>query len=128
MKNSEKPIKTSNKKMLPNQALKFLYEGVSCEGKTNKIPLYKVGDFIKTINNHTKKYTRLPRYAKGKVGEVISVRGVFVFPDTIAHRSGLYPQYLYSIKFTKKELWGTNSSNVECVFLDLYETHLEKII
>jgi len=127
MNSPNKPIKTSNQKMMPDEALKILYEGVSCKGKTNQEPLFKVGEKVQSINNHSKNYTRLPRYAKGKVGKIESIRGVFVFPDTIAHRKGLFPQYLYSVVFTKKELWGKESPNNEFVYLDLYEMHLEKI-
>ena len=44
MNTPNKPIKTSNQKMMPDEALKILYEGVSCKGKTNQEPLFKVGE------------------------------------------------------------------------------------
>ena len=56
MNTPNKPIKTSNQKMMPYEALKILYEGVSCKGKTNqeqaKISLGSYRSFLmnRTVN------------------------------------------------------------------------------
>src|SRR5215213_10053681 len=48
-------------------------------------PRFGVGDRVRTRNTHPTGHTRLPRYARGKLGTVQAVRGTFVFPDTHAH-------------------------------------------
>ena len=52
------------------------------------------------------RHTRLPRYARGKVGTVERVHGCHVFPDSNAQRRGEDPQWLYTVRFSAHELWG----------------------
>ena len=81
------------------------------------------GDKIRTRNMTADGHTRLPRYARGKPGEIIRVHGTHVLPDSSAHRQGDNPQWLYTVRFTAKELWGHD--NNDCVMLDLWEPYLE---
>jgi nitrile hydratase beta subunit len=70
-------------------------------------------------------HTRLPRYARGRVGEIAAVRGVFVFPDTNAHGLGENPQWLYTVRFTARELWGPEGDARSAVMIDAFEPYLE---
>jgi len=70
-------------------------------------------------------HTRLPRYARGNVGVVDRVHGAHVFPDSNAHFRGESPQYLYSVRFSARELWGEASSSRDAVYIDLWEDYLE---
>jgi nitrile hydratase beta subunit len=70
-------------------------------------------------------HTRLPRYARGKVGVVERDRGTHVFPDTNAHGLGESPQHLYSVRFSARELWGDGAGANDAVYLDLWDDHLE---
>ncbi|MGB8315939.1 MAG: nitrile hydratase subunit beta [Aestuariivirga sp.] len=81
------------------------------------------GDKIRTRNMSTEGHTRLPRYARGKSGEIIATHGTHVFPDSSAHGSGDDPQWLYTVRFTARELWGHD--NNDHVMLDLWEPYLE---
>jgi nitrile hydratase subunit beta len=81
------------------------------------------GDKIRTRNMSTEGHTRLPRYARGKLGEIIAAHGTHVFPDSSAHGSGDDPQWLYTVRFTARELWGHD--NNDHVMLDLWEPYLE---
>jgi nitrile hydratase beta subunit len=83
------------------------------------------GENIVTRNIHPTGATRLPRYARGKHGTVMSDHGVFIFPDANAAGKGEAPQHLYSVRFTARELWGTNASTTDSVYLDLWEDYLE---
>ena len=47
-------------------------------------------------NVHPHGHTRLPRYARGRVGTVERVHGCHVFPDRNAHFEGEDPQWLYT--------------------------------
>ena len=84
---------------------------------------FKIGDKIRTRNINAEGHTRLPRYARGRAGEIISIHGTHVLPDSSAHRLGDNPQWLYTVRFTAKELWGHD--NKDHVMLDLWEPYLE---
>ena len=76
---------------------------------------------VKIMNPTT--HTRAPRYVRGHVGEVVKIHGAHVFPDSNALRLGENPQWLYTVRFTAKELWGNATDDT--VMLDLWEPYLE---
>ena len=80
-----------------------------------------------TRNMNPEGHTRLPRYARAKRGTIDRIHGVFVFPDTNAAFQGENPQYLYSVRFTARELWGDqeHASPDDAVYIDLWESYLE---
>ena len=86
---------------------------------------FAVGDRVVTRNMHPKGHTRLPRYARAKQGVVERVHGVHVFPDTNAHREGENPQWLYSVRFSGRELWGEEADPTLVVSVDAWESYLE---
>jgi len=87
---------------------------------------FKPGDLVCGRNMHPTHHTRLPRYVRGKCGDVMVDRGVFVFPDTHAHQQGEQPQHLYSVRFKARELWGGRASARDYVYLDLWDSYLER--
>ena len=76
---------------------------------------------VKIMNPAT--HTRAPRYVRGHMGEVVKIHGAHVFPDSNALRLGENPQWLYTVRFTAKELWGNATDDT--VMLDLWEPYLE---
>jgi len=88
---------------------------------------FKRGDRVRARNMHPTGHTRLPRYARAKLGTVVEDRGVFVFPDTNAEFLGEKPQHLYSVRFTARELWGDRASARDAVYLDLWDEYLERV-
>jgi nitrile hydratase subunit beta len=88
---------------------------------------FKRGQRVRARNIHPTGHTRLPRYARGKLGTVAEDRGVFVFPDTNAEFLGEKPQHLYSVRFTARELWGERASPRDSVYLDLWDDYLERV-
>lgn len=88
---------------------------------------FAVGDRVRTRNEHPTGHTRLPRYARDKEGVVEAVRGVFVFPDTLAHGKGEAPQWLYTIRFEGRELWGEASDPTLAISVDAWESYLEPL-
>jgi nitrile hydratase len=88
-------------------------------------PRYRVGDWVVTRNVHPVGHTRLPRYARGKRGEIAIDHGVWVFPDSSASGGGPRPQHCYSVRFTARELWGPEAPTRDVVHLDLWDDHLE---
>jgi len=88
---------------------------------------FKRGDRVRARNMHPTGHTRLPRYARARLGTVVEDRGVFVFPDTNAEFLGEKPQHLYSVRFTARELWGDRASARDSVYLDLWDEYLERV-
>jgi nitrile hydratase len=88
-------------------------------------PLFAIGQRVRARNINPAGHTRLPRYARGKMGMVQLHHGGHVFPDTNAHRQGEAPQHLYTVAFSMRELWGAGASARDEACLDLWETYLE---
>jgi nitrile hydratase len=88
---------------------------------------FKAGDQVRTRNINPATHTRLPRYARGRVGTVECVRGCHVFPDSVAIGKGENPQWLYTLRFEGRELWGENCDPNLKVSIEAFEPYLEAI-
>jgi nitrile hydratase len=86
---------------------------------------YNPGDRVRTILINPEGHTRLPRYARGKLGVIDRVHEPHVFPDTNAHGGGENPQWLYSVAFEAGELWGREADPTLTVSIDAWESYLE---
>jgi nitrile hydratase len=87
-------------------------------------PRYRVGDRVTTKNVHPHHHTRLPRYARGKVGTVELVHGPYLLPDRSAHGLPAVWQPVYTVRFAARELWGDDAEGGDSVSLDLWEEYL----
>jgi nitrile hydratase subunit beta len=90
------------------------------------LPRFVVGEVVRARNINPATHTRLPRYARGKVGVVTADHGGFVFPDSNAIGEGESPKRLYTVRFTAQELWGERAHPRDTVSLDLWEPYLER--
>lgn len=88
-------------------------------------PAFSVGDRVRTRNINPVGHTRLPRYARGRIGVIERIHGVHVFPDSHAHGHGEAPRPLYLVRFSARELWGEDADPKGSVSLDLWEPYLE---
>jgi len=88
-------------------------------------PRFAVGDAVVARSIHPAGHTRLPRYVRGKRGVVTRVHPAWVFPDTNAHGLGEHPQYVYSVRFAARELWGDDADARAVVHVDVFEPHLD---
>lgn len=96
----------------------------TAERDTDAGPRFQIGDVVVTSTEVKPGHTRLPAYARGKEGTVVSRHGGWVFPDTSAHGLGENPTHLYTVKFAGEELWGTGADPRLSVHLDLFEPYL----
>ncbi len=83
------------------------------------------GDRVRTKNIHPATHTRLPRYARGHVGVIEAVRGCHVFPDSAALGKTENPQWLYTVLFGGRELWGDNAERSLKISIEAFEPYLE---
>ena len=86
---------------------------------------FKPGDRVRTRNIHPPTHTRLPRYARGRVGVVELVHGCHAFPDAVATDRGDDPQWLYTVVFESRELWGPDADPTLKVSIDAFEPYLD---
>ena len=115
----------ANPPLTASRAVEFVSKGAPTSRNISVAPRFKVGQTVRTRNIHPLRHTRLPRYARGKVGTVQRDHGGFVFPDTNAHFSGEKPQHVYSVRFNARELWGEQVAPRDAVYIDLWEEYLE---
>jgi len=86
---------------------------------------FQVGQRVRARNIHPPGHTRLPRYVRGHVGTVMHVHGAHVFPDSNAAGHGENPQWLYTVRFAGRELWGETGDPMGTVSVDAWESYLE---
>ncbi|HEV7626191.1 MAG TPA: SH3-like domain-containing protein, partial [Streptomyces sp.] len=68
-------------------------------------------------------HTRLPTYARGRIGRVLTVTGSWPLADDVARR-GAEPRVepVYTVAFAACDLWGEGTHEVT---LDLWQSYLE---
>ena len=87
---------------------------------------FSVGDQVRTAAVQPEHHTRLPTYARAKVGVIERVHGVHVFPDTNARGLSESPQWLYTVEFAARELWGGSAPAPHSIIsVDAFEPYLE---
>ncbi len=117
-----KPVKrVAAAEMIPA----ILDAGGPASRPSNRAQGFGIGETVRTRNINPQGHTRLPRYARGRAGEIVAVHGAHVFPDSNAHGLGEDPQWLYTVRFSARELWGKDTKDAVCI--DLWETYLEKL-
>ena len=83
------------------------------------------GEAVRTRAVAVAHHTRLPGYARGKIGRIDQVRGAHVFADAHAQGLGEQPQWLYTVVFSARELWGDSAAPGQSVSIDAWEPYLE---
>ena len=86
---------------------------------------FQPGDRVRTKNIHPATHTRLPRYARDKVGVVEMCHGCHMYPDSVAADRGDNPQWLYTVVFTSRELWGPDADPTIKISIDAFEPYLD---
>src|SRR3954465_3320279 len=95
-------------------------------------PRFAVGDRVRTRTVDPSHHTRLPRYARGQVGEVVADLARWTLADQSARgaRAGAggggggaaRGEPVYTVRFTARDLWGEGDHHVT---IDLWQTYLE---
>ncbi len=117
-----KPVKRT---LSPDDVSKVLYRG-GPTGREPKAPArFAAGDKVRMRNIAPPTHTRLPRYVRGHVGAIELVHGSHVFPDSNATGAGENPQWLYTVCFDGRDLWGKDADRNVKVSVDAWEPYLE---
>ena len=88
-------------------------------------PTFSVGQRVLTVKHGHTGHTRLPQYARGRIGTIHAYNGAHVFPDQSAEGNDVH-QHCYNVVFEAAELWPEAADSKDTVHLDLWETYLEQ--
>jgi nitrile hydratase len=102
----------------------LLSKGAPTERSASAPPRFAVGEPVRTRSSPVPHHTRLPGYARGKLGRIEHIRGVHVFADTHAQGLGEDPQWLYTVVFDARALWGAEADARQTVSIDAWEPYL----
>ena len=118
------PGKPLKRKLTPELVENTLHRG-SFARDAQAPARFKPGERVRMKNIHPATHTRLPRYVRGHVGVVELLHGVHVFPDSSVLGKGDDPQWLYTVRFDARELWGEAADPTVTVSIDAFEPYLE---
>jgi nitrile hydratase len=88
---------------------------------------YKVGDRVRLRDVEAPAHTRLPTYARGKVGVIEAVHGRNVLPDVRAVRGGDVWEHTYLIVFDARDVFGDRAEAGQELTLDVWESYIEQL-
>ena len=88
-------------------------------------PAFAVGDRVRASAMGAEGHTRLPGYVRGRLGVVEAHRGAHLLPDAGA-RGEERAEPLYSVAFEAAVLWPEAGGRRDRVYLDLWESYLER--
>ncbi len=120
------PAATQVRRLTADQMAAALMKGDSTERKATGPAKFQIGNTVRTRRMNPLGHTRLPRYCRGRIGTIVLVHGAHVFPDTHAAGLGEQPQWLYTVRFDAKELWGPDTT-ASSVCVDCWEPYLEAV-
>jgi nitrile hydratase beta subunit len=102
-----------------------LARGAPTEREPRAPARFAAGDRVRARDWNPPTHTRLPRYARGKQGTIVAVRGCHLFADANAlGRPDAH--WLYTVRFDATELWGPHTT-ASSVHVDCWEPYLEAV-
>jgi nitrile hydratase subunit beta len=119
------PAKAVKRTLAARDTAGLLQRGGPTNREAPRPARFKVGDRVRAKNMHPVTHTRLPRYVRGHTGTITRLHGCHVLPDSNAHGHGEDPQWLYTVSFQGRELWGAAADPTVTVSVDAFEPYLE---
>ncbi len=89
------------------------------------IPRFAIGDRVHVRDIHPEGHTRVPRYVRGRCGDILHVTRPFPFPDASAHGLPGREEATYHVLFRAKDVWTDAARTNDSIVVDLWETYLE---
>jgi nitrile hydratase beta subunit len=112
-------------RLSPDDVAQVLYRGAPTWREAKAPARFATGDRVRARAIDPPTHTRLPRYVRGHVGVVELVHGCHVFPDSNALGAGEDPQWLYTVCFDGRELWGAGADPTMKISVDAWDAYLE---
>jgi nitrile hydratase beta subunit len=120
------PAKPVTRTLTPEGVAGMLHRGGPTEREAKSAALFEAGDRVRAKMINPPTHTRLPHYVRGRPGVVERVLGCHVFPDSNARGAGENPQWLYTVTFDGRDLWGDGGDPGLKVSIDAWEPYLER--
>jgi len=122
---SARPLPDQPPPMTPDKVATAKTAMARFDRESKTLPVFAAGDAVITRSHGSRGHTRLPQYARGRTGRVEAFRGFHVLPDT--NMTGGGPaEALYTVAFHAADLWPGAHGRKDRVFLDLWESYLER--
>ena len=86
---------------------------------------FVIGETVRGKLSGRSGHTRLPGYVRGRTGSIFAHHGAHVLPDASA-RGEHKAEHLYTVSFAASELWPEAKDRRDRVFVDLWESYLER--
>lgn len=87
---------------------------------------FAAGDRVRIDARSEARHHRVPAYAKGHVGSVERVCGVYPAPERIAYGHGDSPERLYRVRLRQADLWpGYGGDPGDTLEIEIFEHWLE---
>lgn len=109
----------------PQSLAKAKASAARYDRQTGQVPAFAVGAEVRTTSTGSSSHTRLPQYARGRVGRVEVQRGNHVLPDTNLNDDGP-AEPLYTVSFAATDLWPDVKGPADRIMIDLWESYLER--
>jgi nitrile hydratase subunit beta len=85
---------------------------------------FRPGDWVRAKTLNPAGHTRLPRYVRGHAGVIEAINGFQLFADASA-RGEERAEWLYTVRFEGRELWGADTDPTLAVSINAWESYLE---
>jgi len=95
-------------------------------GQIDAAPAFAKNESVVAKSHGILGHTRLPAYVRGHAGSIFRHHDAHVFPDANALGEKRF-EHLYTVKFEASELWGDAQDRREAVYLNLWESYLERL-
>lgn len=119
------PGKRQDRKMPPDMVNRVLQKGAPANRPTQAPARFAPGDRVRTTATVKPGHTRLPSYARDKIGTVVRIHGHHILPDSHAHFQGEAPEWLYAVEFDGRTLWGDGAEPGTSMHIDAWESYLD---
>ena len=118
------PPKPVKRILSPGDVAQVLYRGGPTERETNTQPRSRPATGCARRTSIRSPTRGCRAMCAGTCGAIERVIGCHVFPDSNATGAGENPQWLYTVRFDGRELWGADGDPSVKVSVDAWEPYL----
>lgn len=119
------PLPQNDDPALVEFAVGAVENGFSSARELDQQPKYKVGDIVRVDDSMPSIHHRRPRYAMGRVGEIVLHHGPHVFPDTSGNGEAETAEHLYTIRLRHTDIRGEAEGDPGVSqYVDMWEPYI----